>query len=172
MEIKENITACVCSVQAPKILVSGDKGCYLVEMEQTSLGWNVNLDFYGKNMVGAVFCKGPSLFFICNRSYFHVFSLLSFILYVLLHTYRINFILITFSSPFPQMPVLDLQFSLLFHWQIPPRLLDASSSERPSPATLSQRYAHPLNFPGWDFHFLRNSYQRCNYACVCLLLFG
>lgn len=69
MEIKENITACVCSVQAPKILVWRDKGCcYLVEMEQTSLGWNVNLDSCGKNMVEAVFCKWPMSFFICNRS--------------------------------------------------------------------------------------------------------
>lgn len=47
MEIKENISACVFSVQAPKILVWGDKGRYLVEMEQTSLGWNVNLDSCG-----------------------------------------------------------------------------------------------------------------------------
>ena len=47
MEIKENISASVFSVQAPKILVWGDKGRYLVEMEQTSLGWNVNLDSCG-----------------------------------------------------------------------------------------------------------------------------
>lgn len=63
-----NHDCCVCSVQAPTILVSGDKGCYLVEMEQTSLAWNVNLDSYGKKMVQAAFCMWPMPFFICGRS--------------------------------------------------------------------------------------------------------
>lgn len=38
--------------QTPKILLCRrDKGSYLVETEQTSLGWGVSLDFDEKNMV-------------------------------------------------------------------------------------------------------------------------
>lgn len=43
-------TCLVC--QTPRMPLCGrDKGCYLVEMEQASLGWGVSLAFDGKNML-------------------------------------------------------------------------------------------------------------------------
>lgn len=130
-----------------------------MEMEQTSLGWNVSLDSDEKNMV----CKWPMLFsFAVEDSYMG----LAFLVYrVSSYTNMIDYHLISFPSLQPlKLPILGLKFSLfIFHTCL-------SQRDQPCPPYLSG-VLYPLSSPMLrSLISFRTFIPVCNYSCVSFSL--
>lgn len=130
------------------------------------------LTLMGRTRSQLYFASARCYLSFATEVFFYVFSLFSFAKYPY-NTHMITFTLILFPSSEPlKMPFLGLQFSLPFPWEMASSPSGHILLRKLCPATLSQRWSHTVNFPMPEsFISFGTLNQRCNYACVCLLLF-